>query len=241
MTDIFSLCIPTFNRFDTFLKNNLEKYLENPYINEIIITDENGNDYEKIKQHFHNEKIRVYKNDTILKAFKNKLKACSYAKNEWIVLMDSDNFADISYFEIAYNYIKNNKLDKNVILAPDFAFPNFNYNFLRNKIISKENIKEFYNIPKFDCFVNTGNYILNKYLIENLDLSKDLQINRLCTNPVDVLYMNILFFEQLDLKIHILENMMYQHIVHPGNFYTTECNLYHTEIQEINNRLKSFL
>ena len=49
---MFSLCIPTMDRFDNFLSKYLPKYLENEYINEIVITDENGNDIEKIKKEF---------------------------------------------------------------------------------------------------------------------------------------------------------------------------------------------
>ena len=49
---MFSLCIPTMERFDIFLSRYLPKYLANEYINEIIITDENGNDIEKIKLAF---------------------------------------------------------------------------------------------------------------------------------------------------------------------------------------------
>ena len=42
---MFSLCIPTMDRFDKFLSRYLPKYLANEYINEIIITDENGNGF----------------------------------------------------------------------------------------------------------------------------------------------------------------------------------------------------
>jgi hypothetical protein len=45
---MFSLCIPTLDRFDNFLSKNLVKYLQNEDISEIIITDENGNDIEKL-------------------------------------------------------------------------------------------------------------------------------------------------------------------------------------------------
>ena len=47
---MFSLCIPTLNRFDEYLKINLPKYLDNKLIDEIIISDENGNDINKIKK-----------------------------------------------------------------------------------------------------------------------------------------------------------------------------------------------
>ena len=44
----FTLCIPTMDRYDNFLSKNLPLYVDNPLINEIIITDENGNDVDKI-------------------------------------------------------------------------------------------------------------------------------------------------------------------------------------------------
>ena len=45
---MFSLCIPTMNRYDTFLKGFLKKYVTFDLIDEIIICDENGDDYNKI-------------------------------------------------------------------------------------------------------------------------------------------------------------------------------------------------
>ena len=104
---MFSLCIPTMDRFDIFLSKFLVKYLDNEYISEIIITDENGNDIEKIKRAFlNNEKLVLIKNEERLGPFLNKIKACSYAKNEWIVLMDSDNFAYKDYFQMTKKYIE---------------------------------------------------------------------------------------------------------------------------------------
>lgn len=49
---MFSLCIPTMERFDTFLKVNLLKYLDDKNIDEIIICDETGNDIDKINNFF---------------------------------------------------------------------------------------------------------------------------------------------------------------------------------------------
>ena len=47
-----SLCIPTMNRYDSFLKNNLTKYLQMDLIDEIVICDENGEDVKKIQEIF---------------------------------------------------------------------------------------------------------------------------------------------------------------------------------------------
>jgi hypothetical protein len=126
---MFSLCIPTIDRFDLFLKKYLQEYIDNDLINEIIITDENGNDIEKIKQFYpDNPKLILVKNESILGPFLNKLKACNLAKNEWIALIDSDNFADKNYFLVAKKYINDNiNNQKNIILAPSFAKPKFKY------------------------------------------------------------------------------------------------------------------
>ena len=45
---MFSLCIPTINRYDDFLSKYLPLYLDNEHIDEIIISDENGEDAKKI-------------------------------------------------------------------------------------------------------------------------------------------------------------------------------------------------
>ena len=115
-----SLCIPTKNRYDNFLNKYLDSYLEylkQGHIDEIIISDETGEDYNKIYKKYGdyinlNTNFRIYKNDTVLGVFKNKLKVCSYAYNEYIALIDSDNFADITYFKTIQKYILKNKLSK---------------------------------------------------------------------------------------------------------------------------------
>ena len=136
---MFSLCIPTLDRFDSFLKKNIQKYLDNELISEIIISDENGNDIKLIKENFtENSKLKLFKNEKILGPFLNKLKCCKHAKNEWIVLLDSDNFADIDYFKISQKYIfENNNINKESIIAPCMASPNFDYRFLNNVILMR--------------------------------------------------------------------------------------------------------
>ena len=135
---MFSLCIPTMDRFDNFLKTNLNKYLKNEYIKEIVITDENGEDVKKIKEEFpNNDKLKLFINEKRLGPFLNKIKACQKASNEWIVLMDSDNFASKSYFEIVNNYIVNKNLLKTTILSPCWAKPRFNYSHLSGYIFKK--------------------------------------------------------------------------------------------------------
>jgi hypothetical protein len=67
--------------------------------------------------------------------------------------------------------------------------------------------------------MNTGNYVINKYLIDNVDLSKEID-NIKYSSACDVIYFNTLLFEQFDLKLHVVPNMIYDHVVHNGSIYT---------------------
>lgn len=226
---MFSLCIPTIDRFDDFLSRYLVQYLENEYVNEIIITDENGNDIEKINKTFpNNSKLILIKNATRLGPFLNKVKACSFAKNEWIVLMDSDNFANKDYFVLAKKYIENViGNSKNIILAPSKAHPHFDFshlsgfiynrgNFEKNKHLENQK-KQWYHSPSGVC-MNTGNYVINKFLIDNLNLQNETD-NIQKSSACDVIYFNTLLFEQLDVNMHIVSDMEYEHVVHDGSTY----------------------
>jgi len=234
MEDIkISLCIPTMNRFDTFLNNYIKKYinyLNKNIIDEIIICDENGNDYEKILNSYsellsnNDSKFRIYKNDEILGVFKNKLKVCSLATNQYIALIDSDNFCDETYFIRAKNYILQNedKFSKHIILSPSFAKPRFNYKHFENSVVTKYNLKNYYHVHMFEVLLNTGNYILNKNIIENI--TYDDSVMHLITAG-DVLFFNLLAFQQFeDLELHVIKDLEYDHVVHDGSTYINTIN-----------------
>tara|TARA_Y100000389_G_scaffold204655_1_gene258624 strand:+ start:14086 stop:14796 length:711 start_codon:yes stop_codon:yes gene_type:complete len=224
----FSLCIPTMDRFDTFLKKTLSKYIENEYINEIIITDENGNDIEKIILHFNSPKLKLYKNEYRLGCFLNKHKACSLANNIWIALIDSDNFADINYFKSASDFIENNNLSNNTILSPSKALPSYKFNV---GCYRKQNLKGT------ELMLNTGNYIINKYLISNISFINDIE-NIKNSNACDVILFNIMLFEQFNINFYVIKDMTYLHTTHNGSIYLQECNepYYKKLIYELKNK-----
>ena len=243
---MFSLCIPTMDRYDKFLSKYLEKYINNEYIDEIIITDENGNDIENIYKYYPNvNKLVLIKNEHRLGPFLNKLKACKHAKNEWIVLMDSDNFAYKDYFIKAKDYIENIiKDEKNIILAPSKARPNFDYSHLsgfvykngsfENNLNMEKHLMKANNTPS-TTLMNTGNYVINKYLIDNLNINNELQ-NITQSSSCDVIYFNVLLFEQLDLNLRVVPNLEYDHVVHNGSIYIQTSNQFKNFAEIIHNR-----
>ena len=227
---MFSLCIATMDRFDNFLSEYLPKYLDIDLIDEIIITDENGMDVNKIKEIYPNHpKLRLFINEYRLGPLLNKLRACSFAKNEWIVLMDSDNFADKDYFITAQNYIHTSIVGnpKTAILAPIKSRPRFDFTYLsgliyrngeftKNRLFENQYPLESRQSPSI-TLMNTGNFVLNKYLIENINLSREQYLE--WSSCCDVIYLNTLFFEQLDAHFHIVPGMEYDHALHDNSIY----------------------
>lgn len=236
---MFTLCITTLDRFQTFLNENIPKYLENQLITEIVISDENGNDIKLIQENFpNNPKLKLFKNEKVLGPFLNKIKCCKYASNEWIALIDSDNFADLDYFIVANQYIStsNNLVNNESIIAPYFASPSFDYGFMTNVILTKNNIKNYYANPMFNCFINTGNYVLNKHLIDNLNIDNQSGLIE-TSSACDVKFMNTLFLEQFDnLNIHVVENMKYGHVVHDESIYLKTYINTQDSINKVNDR-----
>ena len=217
-----SLCIPTMDRWD-FLKVNLPKYLENPYIDEIVICDENGNDVKRICEIFDNSKIRTFVNDRCLGAFFNKRKVVSLAKNPIICLMDSDNYAPLTYFHAFFKYLETNPWEDNIVYMPAKTIPQKNHSGFNYYHFAFLDItaKDAYRIVKEDQpFMNGGNFIVSKSLYEKAALlPEEERLGNEC-KALDVLLQNYLFFKRCPNTImRVVPSMEYEHIVHSGSYY----------------------
>lgn len=244
---MFSLCIPTMNRFDSFLRKSIEEYLKIDLVDEIIITDETGDDAKKIREAFGDcPKIRAYTNYRRLGPFMNKYKCCKLAKNRWIALIDSDNLADQNYFREAKKYIEDNQLGdaNNVIVAPSFAKPSFDYRHLGGQVCRKGQIGKVRDHDvntrnasqqSLEVFMNTGNYVMSKQLVTGIDLSKEISSLHL-SSACDVLYFNTLLFEQMNLQLHIDADLQYEHSVHDESIYLQTHSETSNFIHQVNRR-----
>lgn len=231
---MFSLCIPTMNRFEDFLKIFLPKYLTNPLISEIIICDETGEDARKIREDssLQSTKIRLHVNEKRLGPLKNKLKTMGLAVGQWLALIDSDNFADEDYFIAAKTFIEKRNVSTNSILAPTAANPGTNmaeysfHNGFNFRAFAGLNVNiEFFKTMTEEKFrrhsqlillFNTGNFVLHKNLLNTLKLSsEDLEKT---TDFFDVLFFNTLLFEQIPgLNFYVVPKMSYTHTIHNGS------------------------
>ena len=231
---MFSLCIATINRFDGFLNKYLPKYIANPLISEIIITDETGSDAAAILATFDSPKLKVYVNETRLGPLLNKHKALKLATSQWITLIDSDNFADEDYFITAKEFIEATNPSETTILAPVYAAPGdnssqyahhggFKFHPFAGMSMTVANMKPMPANLKQDLLtlMNVGNYIINRYMIEHFTMNNEDPAMIAHSSSFDVIYFNTMLYEQFPLNIYVLPNMIYKHSVHSGSVYLT--------------------
>ena len=202
-----------------FLQENLPKYLANPYFAEIIIVDETGEDYEILKSVYVNEpRIKVFCNEKRLGPFHNKLECMKRAQCEWILLMDSDNFADMNYFESLFKYF--DKTNTKRVYMPSKAMPDFDYSFFSGMTLTPKFMGSLLREKKdkylTTCF-NTGNYLLSKTAVDTILRYREDGLSNYCF-CYDVLYSNILLLKN-GFDFFVVPDMTYRHVVHEGSVY----------------------
>lgn len=218
-----SLCIATMNRWDKFLSKYLPKYLENPFIGEIVISDENGEDVIKIMENIHDPRLKLFVNDQRLGAFRNKRNAVSHATYPWVCLMDSDNFAPIEYFEAWLRTF--DPTDMTMIYSPSFTFPTenhpgFNWRHMLGDVFTPHTFKDVAAKHWRNNQLNVGNYIVSKeqFMKGESIHNSDLQVR---CHALDVQYQNYLLFIR-GASMKVVDGMNYYHLVHDGSYYMNE-------------------
>ena len=103
---------------------------------------------------------------------------------------------------------------------------------------TKSNIIENDKYNKLTTCLNTGNYVINKYLIENLNISNEIN-NISLSNTCDVIYYNTLLFEQFNMDFHIVKDLEYIHNIHNGSVYITENHMYRKFSNYVHQRFAS--
>lgn len=209
-----SLVITTWNR-DTMTVNAYSRVVDDERISEVVIVDDASNSkyVDRLKRLINNHpKVKLYLNQKNLGCYKNKAYAISQAKEDYVIILDSDNVIDHMYIDSIY--ADHNWLPYR-ILAPDFAKPHFDYTKFSGVTIDRSNVRRF--IPtasqtRFDCLINTMNYFVNK--------DEYLRVWDGSIEPwtADTIYQNYQWLKAGN-SIHVVKGMQYEHLVHKGSHY----------------------
>lgn len=226
-----SVCIPTWNRYE-LTKELVESIVDYPFITEIVVCDDASTDgsYEKLRDFsFYHPKVKLYKNEKNIDCYFNKRQAAFHATNEYICLIDSDNKFPKEYFDAIFAQ----KWKEDVILAPNFLKPAFDFRMWSDLTLTKENIAQYANTSVVDTGCNAMNFFINR--------TKYLEIWDGSINPgtFDSLYFSYCWLKAGN-KIHITPNMQYEHKLHEdkSNHFSTHQHKYTGFFTELMNKIK---
>ena len=205
-----SICIPTWNRVEMTL-NSFKEVYNDDRVEAIVIVDDASEDhiYNKLKEECDKlSKVKLYRNLTNRDCYANKYVSISLSPTDYCIILDSDNQIDTSYLDKIFEQ----EWAEDMILAPDWAKPTFNYTEYSDLIISKDNLKEYIDKPMFETCLNCMNYFVNK------DAYCDVW--DATTDPVtsDSLFQNYNWLMS-GKYINIVHELRYNHLVHNQSHY----------------------
>jgi len=196
-----SLCITNHNR-DKMLIESFQKVLNDDRVSEIVIVDDYSEDryYEKVKDLTKGiDKVKLFRNRKNLGCYKNKREAIAQAKNEYVIIFDSDNIMTKGYIDKIFEQ----QWDEHEILAPDYIH-SFDYRHFGGHTITKATVANYTRQPRFDCLINTMNYFVHR---DNYLSVWDGSIEPW---TADTIYQNYRWLES-GRSFHILKGLEYEH------------------------------
>jgi glycosyltransferase involved in cell wall biosynthesis len=225
----YTLAITTYNRPEMTMKS-FKGVIDDERINEIVIVDDHSDwaTFLRLRDLCSDLlKVTTIRNGKNLGCYHNKKNAVNEASNEWVILLDSDNIIKPNYLDA----LDSLELSFDTIYAPEFARPHFDYRAFGGVTMTKNNVKNYVDVAKFDCLINTCNYVVNRF--EYLRRWKDHK------EPwtADTLFMNYNWLEAGN-KIHVVKGMSYNHLVHDGSHYKEHVNKTGNMADELLNKLR---
>lgn len=211
-----SLAITTFNRYELTIKS-FEKVLLDKRIDDIVIVDDKSTDqsFIKLANYFYgNSKVRTIQQAENRGMSVNKMCAISLCRNEWVIILDSDNELSSEYIDALYEL---GEWKEDTIYAPEWAKPTFDYRQWSGICFDKNNIKEYIGKPYFGAMLNTSNYVVNKnFYLKCYKEDKSIK-------ETDTIHHLKNHLEQ-DGKFYVVPNMQYQHLVHENSGFMLNVN-----------------
>ncbi len=130
-------------------------------ISEIVIVDdasENFGQLESCISGFEDPRIQLFRNDTNLGVFGNKVSAIAHCNNDWVQLCDSDDRMDADHFD---RLLELQPWDPQTMYASSWGKPKFTYQSLVGtydaaSYVTLANRED----PWQPCQINTGNHFV---------------------------------------------------------------------------------
>jgi glycosyltransferase involved in cell wall biosynthesis len=229
MQPFLCIAIPTMKRW-SFLKQNIPLFLSRPEVQEVVITDETGEDIDAIEAsslHSH-PKLRLFRNEKRLGIYHNKRKALSLAKAPFVAVLDSDNSFPEDWFETLAEVI-DLKNEKRMYGSASFKSINIVTGQVDQHCLAFEDMKLqknnwnqlVYKVPKWNFLLNDGNWVVHRSSIQYLP--EEVPNNfKAGAQFCDAIY-SLRCLIEAGYTIWYAPDLSYIHTVHPeSSWLTTE-------------------
>jgi len=222
-----SLAFMTY-KSSSYIEQQLQKNyfdMSDGLIDEIIIQDDFTEDYETLKK-YETDKIKVFQNSEHMFPLLGRVNLLNNCKNDWVLLMDCDNFLDKNSFD----KIKEITPQAGTIYCPDFSRPMFGYKEFSNTEIDLKYVAE--RLSYNNCmriFINTGNYLVPRK--EYLEVASNIDSNY-SQYTVDCVYYNYLWLKS-GRKLFCVKDYEYDHGMRGDSYYMTHSGISDQKLQEV--------
>jgi hypothetical protein len=218
-----TVAIPTMERW-SFLKDQVPKYLNDPNVSYLVISDENGKDINVMSELEldSNSKLRLYENDSVLGVYGNKRQCFLKAPSPWVAVLDSDNKFEPSFFS---EFLKCKDRDgalaeKTIYCAGENIRLDLNTGLTEDKTsqfsgmkISRENWNSVLEMRGWNFLLNDGNCIWPRDVVKHFpDIPEDQIVG---TDSIFFMRQAI----QAGYTLSVEPTMRYVHTVHDGSHW----------------------
>lgn len=190
---------------------SFEQVLYDDRISEIIIVDDASDMkvYDQLEAAVGGmDKVSLYRNEENIGCYRNKQQAILYAKNDYVVILDSDNIITPEYLDKIFE----RAWTPNTILAPYWGKPALDYSQYAGMVITAENINLYLGKGNLEMLLNTFNFFINR--------NEYLRVFDKSVEPVtsDSIYICLRWLKAGG-KIMVVPGMWYVHSIHNGSHY----------------------
>lgn len=230
---MITLAITNHNRTD-LLFESFAHVLKDDRISEILIMDDCSDldlfkEVEKVVKLLNDSKIKLIRQANNRGMAVNKRDAIASAKNDWVIIFDSDNVIKSDYLDSLFEV---GELNPDVIYSPVQAYPNFIYDKFSGAVITKANCSQIVKDDIGNVLFNTCNYVVHKKTY--LSVFEEGKGN-IATDTV--------FFNYLWMKagkaIKVVPGMIYYHRVHKGSAFMENADYNMRKGEEIRKLIKA--
>jgi glycosyltransferase involved in cell wall biosynthesis len=201
-------------------------------VDEIVIQDDCSDDYEKLKPYC-NGNVKIFRNEQNLSPLLNRVELLKNCKNDWVLLMDSDNTIKfesndgIKWVDVVKTF---NLDDKSIIYSPGFK-SHYGYNNILEQKMDLEFFRKHFDDPAYYLQVlgNTGNYLVPRQ--EYLNVCKQIDV-KYCHHIGEVMYFNYLWLKNGN-TIECKKDFEYNHVIRSDGYTITNFNKSQQVLHEI--------